>query len=113
MGKIHIYSLEYIKQCKFHAFRHIPTLNQLPLGTLASLNIILTMIIKYPRSPSYAIIKYHLPVTRHQRHNLRKQVKLDVIFSTIIVTVTPCTQLKAITVIFALPHGKNRTGTRS
>ena len=37
-GAIHIYSLEYIKQCESHAFRHIPTLNQLPLGTLAGLN---------------------------------------------------------------------------
>ena len=35
---IHIYSLEYIKQRESHAFRHIPTLNQLPLGILAGLN---------------------------------------------------------------------------
>ena len=37
-GAAHIYSVEYIKQCESHAFCHIPVLNQLPLGTLASLN---------------------------------------------------------------------------
>ena len=37
-GATHIYSLKYIKQCNSTAFCHIPVLNQLPLGTLASLN---------------------------------------------------------------------------
>jgi len=37
-GAAHIYNVEYIKQCESHAFCHIPVLNQLPLGILASLN---------------------------------------------------------------------------
>ena len=45
-GAIHIYSLEYTKQCESHAFRRIPTLNQLPLGILAGLNRELTQTTK-------------------------------------------------------------------
>ena len=37
-GATHIYTLEYINQCESHAFCHIPALNQLPWGILASLN---------------------------------------------------------------------------
>ena len=37
-GAIHIYILACIIQCESHAFRHIPTVNQLPFGILAGLN---------------------------------------------------------------------------
>ena len=43
-----IYNLEYIKQCESHVFCHILALNQLPLGTLASLNSILSKLAIVP-----------------------------------------------------------------
>jgi len=54
-GAAHIYSIEYIKQCESHAFCRIPALNQLPLGTLASLNRIV---------PSRAPLCYGQPLQR-------------------------------------------------
>ena len=35
-AQIDQHTFKYIKQCESHAFCHIPALNQLPLGTLAS-----------------------------------------------------------------------------